>query len=114
MMAKPWAKAIAATPGRPTPSPTTAAAPAPMNTNEKVQMNTERSLGAIRLDIILSTDEIDFGGAIRLAPGNNKLVAGRPTARESAAGRRGEPGLLRGDCLQPGIDAQRLCDTRAV
>src|SRR5229473_8471180 len=59
MMAKPWASAIATIPGRPTPSPTTAAAPAPMNTNEKVPMNSARSLGAIRLDIVLSRDEID-------------------------------------------------------
>src|SRR6266705_1404720 len=57
MMVKPWAKAIAATPGRPTPSPTTAAAPAPMNINAKVPMNSARSLGAIRLDIVDARDE---------------------------------------------------------
>src|ERR1700754_851291 len=59
MMAKPWAKAIAAMPGKPTPSPTTAAAAAPMNTNAKVPMNSARSLGGIRLDIVGSKDEID-------------------------------------------------------
>ena len=51
-MAKPWAKAMAVMPGRPTPLPTTAAAPAPMNTNEKVPMNSARSLGAIWWDIV--------------------------------------------------------------
>src|SRR5882757_24654 len=51
MMVKPWAKAIAAIPGRPTLSPTTAAAPAPMNTNAKVPMNSARSLGAREFDI---------------------------------------------------------------
>jgi hypothetical protein len=29
-------------------------------------------------------------GAIRLAPSNNMLVVGRPTAREAPAGRRSE------------------------
>src|SRR5712671_1033165 len=59
MTVKPWAKAIATIPGRPTPSPTTAPAPAPMNINAKVPMNSARSLGTIRLDIVLSRDEID-------------------------------------------------------
>src|SRR5882724_1189904 len=58
MMVKPWAKAIAAIPGRPTPSPTTAAAPAPMNINAKVPMNSASSLGAIRLDIVDSRYEM--------------------------------------------------------
>src|ERR1700749_3679960 len=54
MIVKPWATPIAAMPGRPTPSPTTAAAPAPMNTSEKVPTNSARSLDAIRLDNVLS------------------------------------------------------------
>src|SRR5216684_8941382 len=87
MMAKPWAKATAVIPLRPAPPPTTAAAPAPMNTNEKVPMNSARSLGAIRLDIVDSRDEID-----RLRSGLRQGVrcSGWPTARESAAGRRDE------------------------
>src|ERR1700674_2408202 len=52
MMVKPWAKATAVMPLSPAPPPTTAAVPAPMNTNEKVPMNSARSLGAIRLDIV--------------------------------------------------------------
>src|SRR3981081_3479638 len=59
MMAKPWAKATATIPLRPAPPPTTAAAPAPMKTNEKVPMNSARSFDVIRLDIVLSRDEID-------------------------------------------------------
>src|SRR5216684_5709250 len=59
MMASPWAKATAMIPLRPVPPPTTAAVPAPMNTNEKVPMNSARSLGAIRLDIVDFRDEID-------------------------------------------------------
>jgi len=51
MIVKPWAKAIAVMPGKPTPSPTTAEAPAPMNTKAKVPISSARSLGAIRLDI---------------------------------------------------------------
>src|SRR5882762_2819657 len=58
MMARPWAKATAVIPLRPAPPPITAAAPAPMNTNEKVPMNSARSLGAIRLDIFDSRDEM--------------------------------------------------------
>src|SRR5580693_9482249 len=57
-MVKPWAKAIAAIPGRPTPSPTTAAAPAPMNTKAKVPMNSARSLGAILVDIVYLQREV--------------------------------------------------------
>src|SRR5882757_1640505 len=59
MMAKPGAKATAMIPLRPAPRPTTAAAPAPINTNEKVPTNSARSLGAIRLDIIFSRDKVD-------------------------------------------------------
>src|ERR1700682_2692414 len=89
MRAGPWAKATAVIPLRPAPPPTTAAAPAPMNTNEKVPMNSARSLGAIRLDIVDSTDEIELLGAIRSAPRYDTLVGG-PTAQESAAGLRSE------------------------
>src|ERR1700682_5813234 len=89
MTVKPWAKAPAVIPLRPAPSPITAAAPAPMNINAKVPMNSARSLGAIRLDMVDSRDEID-----RLArPGRAKdqyVGWGRPTARERAAGRRNE------------------------
>src|SRR5882724_1044467 len=63
MTVKPWAKAIAAIPGRPAPLPTTAAAPAPMNIRAKVPMNSARSLAAIRLDIVDSRDET--GGSAR-------------------------------------------------
>src|ERR1700758_133408 len=59
MMGRPCANAIATILGMPTPSPTTAAAPAPMNTNAKGPMNSARSLGAIRLDIVDSRDEIN-------------------------------------------------------
>src|SRR5207237_7492599 len=58
MTVKPWAKATAATPGRPAPPPTTAAAPAPMNISAKVPMNSARSLAAIRLDIVDSRHEM--------------------------------------------------------
>ena len=44
IIVRPWAKAIADNPLRLTPVPTTAAAPAPMNTNAKVPMNSARSL----------------------------------------------------------------------
>src|SRR5882757_11302271 len=89
MMVKPWAKAIAAIPGRPTPSPTTAAAPAPMNTNEKVPMNSARSFGAIRLDMFDSRDKTT---ARREHVGAKKRYAGweRPTVRGRAAGRGSE------------------------
>src|SRR5258708_394698 len=69
MMAKPWAKAIATIPGRPRPSPTMAAVPAPMNTNAKVPMNSARSLGAIRLDMLISRDEIDCSARSGLRQG---------------------------------------------
>src|SRR5580704_6921230 len=83
MIVKPWARAIAAIPGRPTPSPTTAAAPAPMNTKANVPMNSARSLGAIRLDIVLSGDGcaeeqgVDLGGPAAREE--------RPPAREAIA-----------------------------
>src|SRR5580692_5792686 len=108
MMAKPCANAIAAIPGRPTPSPTTAAVPAPMNTNAKVPMNSARSLGAIRLDIVDSRNEISRWRD-QFAPSNNMLVGGgrRHGKRRRPAKRAG---LLRSDRLRPEIDAQRLRD----
>ena len=60
MTVKPWAKAIAATPGKPALLPITAVAPAPMNISANVPTNSARSLeGAIRLDIVHSKDEVD-------------------------------------------------------
>src|ERR1700680_2591567 len=113
MMARPWAKATATIPLRPVPPPTTAAVPAPMNTNEKVPMNSARSLGAIRLDIVDSTDEIDCSarsgqrqGTIRwLGVADGAGERRRPTKRA---------GLLRSDHLRFELDAQRLRDARAV
>ena len=87
---EPWAKAIAAIPGRPTPLPTTAAAPAPMNTKAKVPMNSARSFGAIRLDIVDSRDEIDRLARSGLRRGTMRWFWGWPTARQSAVGRRSE------------------------
>src|SRR6202022_3864768 len=113
MMAKPWAKATAVIPLRPAPPPTTAAAPAPMNTNEKVPMNSARSLGAIRLDIVLSRDVIDRSARSRLHQGTIRwLGGGRRHGREPPAGEAS--GLFRGDCLRFEIDAQRLRDAGAV
>src|ERR1700738_209146 len=59
MMTRPGSKATAMIPLRPAALPTTAAAPAPMNTNEKVPTNSARSLGAIRLDIVHSRAKVD-------------------------------------------------------
>src|ERR1700745_3927766 len=89
MMARPCANAIATIPGMPTPSPTTAAAPAPMNTNAKVPMNSARSLGAIRLDIVLSGDEINRGRDQARAK-QQYVVGAPPDATGSAAGPRSE------------------------
>src|SRR5713101_10015400 len=89
MMARPCANAIATIPGRPTPSPTTAAAPAPMNTNAKVPMNSARSLDAIRLDIVLSGDEINRWRD--QARAKQQYVGwGTADGTASAAGRRSE------------------------
>src|ERR1700726_280385 len=89
MMARPWAKAIAAIPGRPTPLPTTAAAPAPMNTKAKVPMNSARSLGAVRLDIVDSRDEVcakeQCVGLGWPAAREERPPAGEASARYSAA-----------------------------
>src|ERR1700694_5251929 len=106
-MATPCANAIATIPGIPTPSPTTAAVPAPMNTNAKVPMNSAISLGAIRLDIVLSRDEID-----RLARSGSRqaticwLGGGRRHGKRSRPAKRA--GLFRGVRLRSEIDAQRL------
>src|ERR1700704_5968664 len=110
MMAKPWAKATATIPLRPAPPPTTAAAPAPMKTNERVPMNSTRSFNVIRLDI--------FSPEMRLTARRDQVRQG--TARWLGGGRRhgrappaGEAsGLFRGDRLR--FDAQRLCDAGAV
>src|SRR5215471_16309295 len=98
MMVRPWANAIAAIPLRPTPSPTTAAAPAPMNTNEKVPMNSARSLGAVLLDIVHSRDEMitrchqvadgplhGFWTGRRHVDAAGLTKAGRPTPRRLSA-----------------------------
>src|SRR6202790_5214769 len=112
MMATPCANAIATIPGIQTPSPTTAAVPAPMNTNAKVPMNSARSLGAIRSDIILSGDEIN-----RWRSGSRQaticwLEGDRRHGKRRRPAKR--TGLLRGDRLRPEIDAQRLRDASAV
>src|SRR3984957_2502692 len=95
MIARPCANAIATIPASPTPSPTTAAVPAPMNTNAKVPMNSARSFGAIRLDIIDSEDEID-------ARRDRICAKGRYVA--DGTGERRRPvkraDLLRGDRLR--------------
>src|SRR3977135_2429662 len=113
MMVKPWARAIAAMPGRPTPSPTTAAGPAPMNTNEKVPMNSARSLAVIRLDILDSRDEMT---ARRDQVCAKERYVWLGVA--SGTGERRRPAkraaLLRGDRLRFEIDAQRLRDAGAV
>src|ERR1700704_5308940 len=99
MMVKPWAKAIAAIPGRPTPSPTTAAAPAPMNTNAKVPMNSARSLGARELDIEFDIADLQkwacvvLLGATCVARENHGLVCGSPTTRESGSRRAQQTAL---------------------
>src|ERR1700692_219094 len=89
MMVKPWARALAPIPGRPTPPPTTAAAPAPMNTNEKVPMNSARSLGAIRLDIVNSRDEMTIRRD-QVSARERYVGWEWPTVLGSAAGRRSE------------------------
>src|SRR4030088_229446 len=92
MIVKPWAKAIAAIPGRPTPSPTTAAAPAPMNTNAKVPMNSARSLGAREVDIadLQRQAWADRLGATSVAAQSHALFAGGRRHGRAAAGRRSD------------------------
>src|SRR5258707_1236062 len=108
-----WANAIATIPGRPTPSPTTAAAPAPMNTNEKVPMNSARSLGANRLDIVDSRDEMTIR---RDQVSARERYAGWGVA--DGTGERRRPakrtGLLRGYHLRFEINCQSLRDACAV
>src|SRR5229473_7476959 len=89
MMARPWAKATAVMPLRPAPPPITAAAPAPMNTNEKVPMNSARSLGAIGLDIVDSRDEMTIRRD-QVSARERYVCWEWPTALGSAAGRRSE------------------------
>src|ERR1700744_6042301 len=103
MMARPCANAIATIPGMPTPSPTTAAVPAPMNTNAKVPMNSARSFGAIRMDIVDSRDEIDGSARSGFVSDDTLVGDGR---RHEERRRPARAGLFRGDRLQ--IDAQRL------
>src|SRR6267154_2472795 len=112
MTVKPWAKAIAAMPGRPTPSPTTAAVPAPMNINARVPMNSARSLGAIRLGIVDSRDEIDRLARSDRAKEQYVGWGGRRRAERRRPAKRA--GLIRGDRLRFEIDAQRLRDAGAV
>src|SRR5712671_3240948 len=106
MMARPWAKATAVIPGRPAPPPTTAAVPAPMNTNEKVPMNSARSLDAIRLDIVDSRDDIHR--SVRSVLKERDVDwGGRRHGRSGRRPAKRAP-LLRGDRLRLEIDAQRL------
>src|SRR5258705_4062916 len=109
MMVKPWAKAIAAIPGRPTPSPTTAAAPAPMNTNAKVPMNSARSLGAREFDIA-GLQKCLRRSARPASRQEHASVCVSPTSRSRPTKRA----LLRGDHLRREIDAKRLRDAGAV
>src|ERR1700676_2102510 len=111
MMVRPWANAIATIPARPTPSPTTAAVPAPMNTNAKVPMNSARSFGAIRLDIVDSRDEIDSSARSGFAKDDALVGDGR---RHGEHRRPTRAGLFRGNRLRREIDAQRLRDASAV
>src|SRR3979411_113329 len=103
MIVKPWANAIAAIPGRPTPSPTTAAAPAPMNTNAKVPMNSASSLGAREFDI---ADLQRWSGSARrdvVCARKQRVglgVAGGAGERLPPAGERRERALFRGDHLR--------------
>src|ERR1700676_728304 len=93
MMASPWAKAIAVIPGRPTPLPTTAAAPAPMNTKAKVPMNSARSFGAIRLDIVDSRGEIDRPARDQSRAGEQSVGFG-DGRRHGSAPPAGEAGVV--------------------
>src|SRR6266566_5572633 len=112
MTVKPWAKAIAARPGRPAPSPITAPAPAPMNINAKVPMNSTRSLGAIRSDIVNSRHEIDRWARSGLRQATIRWLGMAGGTGGAAAGRRS--GLLRSDHLRREIDAHRLRDASAI
>src|SRR3954470_5725901 len=109
MMVRPWAKAIAAIPGRPTPSPTTAAAPAPMNTKAKVPMNSARSLGAREFDIV-GLQKCLRRSARPASRQEHTSVCVSPTSRSRPTKRA----LLRGDHLRREIDAKRLRDARTI
>src|ERR1700720_1825242 len=111
MMARPWAKATAVMPLRPAPPPTTAAAPAPMNTNAEVPMNSARSLGAIRLDMLDSRDE-SSRRRDQVCAKDNVGRDGRGLGERRRLAKRA--GLLRGDHVGFDIDAQRLRDASAV
>src|SRR5882672_6062208 len=100
-------------PGRPTPSPTTAPAPAPMNISAKVPMNSARSLDAIRLDMVLSRDEIDRSARSGLRQGTVPwLGVADGTGERRRPAKRAD--LLRGDHVRFESDAQRLRDASAV
>src|ERR1700682_2841784 len=104
MTVKPWAKAPAVIPLRPAPPPTTAAAPAPMNINAKVPMNSARSLGAIRLDIVDSRDEIDRLARSGLRQGAVRWLGdGRRHGRAPPAGEASgpTPQSINSGCLSP-------------
>src|SRR3954471_781403 len=109
MMVKPWAKAIAAIPGRPTPSPTTAAAPAPMNTKAKVPMNSARSLGAREFDIA-GLQKCLRRSTRPASRQEHASVCVSPTSRSRPTKRA----LPRGDHLRREINAKRLRDAGAV
>src|SRR5882757_3247552 len=97
MMVRPWANAMATIPGRPRPSPTTAAVPAPMNTNAKVPMNSASNFDGIWLDIA-NSQRCD-----QVSPRNNALVEDgwrHDECHQPSNLFRGEP--------RPEIDAQRL------
>src|SRR6201997_5519024 len=103
---------MAARPGRPTPSPTTAPAPAPMNISAKVPMNSASSFGAIRLDIVDSRVRLT-ARRDQVCAGNDPLALGWPTVR-GARRQAKRATLLRGDRLWFEIDAHRLRDAGAV
>src|ERR1700676_2126443 len=112
MMAKPWAKATAMIPLRPAPPPTTAAAPAPMNTNEKVPINSARSLGAIRLDIVDSRVRLSRAARSGLRQGQRIGLKGRRHGARRRLAKRAA--LLGSDRLRFEVDAQRLRDAGAI
>src|SRR3954447_5136649 len=105
MMVKPWAKAIAAIPGRPTPSPTTTAAPAPMNTKAKVPMNSARSLGA---------REFDIAGLQKCLRRSTRPASRQEPVSPTSRSRPTKRALLRGDHLRREIDTKRLRDALTI
>src|SRR5258708_1800142 len=113
-MARPCAKAIPVIPRQPTPLPTTAAAPAPMNTKAKVPTNSARSFGAIRLDIVFSIGEIDRSARSGVRRGSLRWFWGMADGTGARRRPAKASGLLRGDHLRFEIDAQRLGDASAI